>query len=214
MWTLVVGSEELLFIDKLCLLCLASMPMLNNLSTFFYRISSWKTLLLAIGFFIPFPAYFLRNLEASINAATGQSIDLIDALVGYSPIRISQMIEEYGMLGRAVYAQGELTVDVAYPFIYTFLFCVLLTLLFRHRTYTSFRLVNLLPVSILIIDLLENSCIVYLLKVYPTTSPVVTAFCSLLTNLKWTVTAIVLGLIVYGLVKLAIRSGHRKLERN
>ncbi|GAB3778334.1 hypothetical protein GCM10028818_27100 [Spirosoma horti] len=188
--------------------------MLNTLSTLFYRLSSWKTLVLAIGIFVPFPAYFLKNLEASINAQAGQSIGPIDLLVGYNPARISQMIGEYGPEGRAIYAQGELTLDVAYPFIYTFLFCILLTLLFRHRTYTSFRLVNVLPVSILIFDLLENSCIVYLLNIYPATSPVTTAFCSLLTNLKWMVTAIVLGLIVYGLVKLAIRSGQGKLERN
>ncbi|AKD57768.1 hypothetical protein [Spirosoma radiotolerans] len=188
--------------------------MLNNLSTLFYRISSWKTLLLAIGLFVPFPAYFLKNLEASINAQAGQPIGPIDLLVGYNPTRINQMVAEYGPTGRAIYTQGELTIDVAFPFIYTFLFCILLTLLFRHRTYTSFRLVNLLPVSILVFDLLENSCIVYLLNSYPATSRVVTAFCSLLTNLKWTVTAIILGLIVYGLVKLAMRSGHQKLERN
>jgi len=162
---------------------------------------------------VPFPAYFLPNLEASINAQADQPIGPVDLLVGYNPTRISEMISEYGDKGRAIYAQGELTIDVAYPFIYTFLFCVLLTLLFRHRTYTSFRLVNVLPISLLIFDLSENACVVYLLKIYPDTSPVVTAFCSLLTNLKWTVTTIVVGLVVYGLVKLAIRSSQRTLKR-
>lgn len=188
--------------------------MLTAISTVFYRISSWKALLLAIGLYVPFPAYLLKNLEASINAQSGQQIGPVDLLVGYNPARISEMIGEYGPEGRATYAQGESTIDVAYPFIYTFLLCVLLTLLFRHRTYTSFRLVNILPVSILVSDLLENSCIIYLLKIYPTTSPVVTAFCSLLTNLKWMVTAIVLGLVVYGLVKLAIRSSQGTLKRS
>ena len=188
--------------------------MLIATSTVFYRISSWKALLLAIGLYIPFPAYFLKNLEASINEQAGQQIGPVDLLVGYNPARISEMISEYGDEGRAIYAQGELTIDVAYPFIYTFLFCVLLTLLFRHRTYTSFRLVNVLPISLLIFDLLENACVVYLLKIYPITSPVVTAFCSLLTNLKWTLTTIIVGLVVYGLVKLAIRSGQGTLKRS
>ncbi|GAB3798410.1 hypothetical protein GCM10028819_19400 [Spirosoma humi] len=188
--------------------------MLTAVSTFFYRISSWRVLWLAVVFYIPFPAYFLKNLDATINAQAGQPIGPVDLLVGYNPARISKMIGAYGDKGRAIYAQGELTIDVAYAFVYTFLLCVLLTLLFRHRTYTSFRLVNVLPISLLIFDLLENSCIVYLLKIYPKTSPVVTAFCSLLTNLKWTVATIVVGLVVYGLVKLAIRNGQATLKRS
>ncbi|MCX6213405.1 hypothetical protein [Spirosoma sp.] len=181
--------------------------MLSALSTFFYRISSWKTLLLGIVLYVPFPAYVLKNLEARINTLAGHAVGPIDLLVGYDPFRIQQMVEAYGPEGRAVYAQGEKTADIAYPFIYTFLFCVILTLLFRHRKYNSFRLVNVLPVGILVSDLLENSCIVYLLNAFPDSSYVIASLCSVLTNLKWIVTMIVLGLVVYGLVKLAIRSG-------
>lgn len=186
--------------------------MLAALSTLFYRISSWKTLLLAIVINIPFSTYFLRNFEASINEQAGQPIGLIDALVGNDPARIAEMIGEYGAEGRAIYIRDELMLDIIYPFIYTLALSISLTLLFRHRKYTSFRLVNVLPVGILVFDLLENACIVYLLKTYPVTSPVVTAFCSLLTNLKWTVTTIVISLILYGLVKWAIRSSQKKLK--
>jgi hypothetical protein len=184
--------------------------MLSALSTFFYRISSWKTLLLGIALYVPFPAYILRNLAARLNTLAGHAVDPIDLLVGYDPNRVQQLVEDYGPEGRAVYAQGELTADIAYPFIYTFLFCVILTLLFRHRTYTSFRLVNVLPVGILVFDLLENSCIVYLLNTFPNTSYVIASLCSVMTNLKWTVTMIVLGLVIYGLVKMAIRSSRQK----
>lgn len=184
--------------------------MLATLSTFLYRIASWKTLLLAIVLYIPFPAYFFKNLEARMNAQAGYPIGPIDLLVGYSPAKISQMVDAYGAKGRAIYAQGILTIDVAYPFIYTFLLCIILTLLFRHRPYASFRLVNVLPVGILGFDLLENSCIVYLLKTYPAVSTVVTSLCSVFTNLKWTVTMIVLGLVLYGLVKLMVRRTRRK----
>lgn len=161
--------------------------------------------------YVPFPAYIFNNLEARMNALAGHSVGPIDLLVGYDPIRIQRMIEDYGPEGRAVYAQGELTADLAYPFIYTFLFCVILTLLFRHRKYNSFRLVNVLPVGILVSDLLENSCIVYLLKAFPNSPYVVASLCSVLTNLKWTVTMIVLGLVIYGLTKMAIRNGQRKM---
>lgn len=188
--------------------------MLTAISTLFYRISSWKTLLLAVIISMPFSTYFFENFEARINEQAGRPIGLIDALVGYDPARIAEMIGEYGARGRATYVQGELMLDIVYPFIYTLILGIALTLLFRHRTYTSFRLVNVLPVGILVFDLLENACIIYLLKIYPATSPVTTAFCSLLTNLKWTVTTIVIGLILYGLVKWAIRSSQKKLEHS
>lgn len=187
--------------------------MINAISTFFYRISSWKTLLLGLILYVPFPAYILKNLDARINTLAGHAVEPIDLLVGYEPLRIRTMVAAYGPEGRAVYAQGELTADLVYPFVYTFLLCVILTLLFRHRTYTSFRLVNTIPIVIFCSDLMENGCIVYLLTTFPNSSYVITSLCSVLTNLKWMVTMIVLGLVLYGLVKLAIRSGQKKIGR-
>ncbi|MVM40166.1 hypothetical protein GO730_25265 [Spirosoma sp. HMF3257] len=185
--------------------------MLTALSSFFYRTASWKTLLLGIVLYIPFPAYLFKNLEAQMNALAGKKIGPIDLLVGYDPARISQMVADYGSEGRAIYAQGELTYDLAYPVIYTFLFCVILSLVFRNRSYAPFQLVNIVPVGIWGFDLLENACIVYLLKSYPESSPSITSLCSVLTNAKWAVTAVVLGLFIYGLVRLAIDGRQRQI---
>ena len=178
--------------------------MLASLSTFLYRIASWKTLLLAVILYVPFPAYILKTLEANMNVLAGQALGPIDLLFGYDPAKIQQMVAAYGAEGRAIYAQGELTADLAYPLIYTFLFCLILSLLFRSRPYAPFQLVNIMPVGILLFDLLENCCIVYLLKTYPTASDTVASLCSIFTNLKWAVSLLVVGLIVYGLVRLAL----------
>lgn len=178
--------------------------MLASLSTFLYRLASWKTLLLAVLLYVPFPAYILKTLEANMDTLAGKAIGPIDLLFGYDPARIQEMVAAYGPQGRAIYRQGELTADLAYPLIYTFLFCIILSLLYRDRSYAPFRLVNLVPAGILLFDLLENGCIVYLLSAYPNTSDTIAALCSVFTNLKWGVSAIVIGLILYGLVRLAL----------
>ena len=146
-----------------------------------------------------------------MNAFAGSTIGPIDLLFGYNPARINEMVAAYGQDGRAVYASGELTIDIAYPIIYTFLFCLILSLLFRKRVYAHFRLVNVLPVGILVFDLLENVCIVYLLKNYPAASSGVASICSVFTNLKWVVSFVVLGLVVYGLVRLAKNRPYRSV---
>lgn len=178
--------------------------MLAALSTFFYRIASWKTLLLGVVLYVPFPAYFLTSLAQRTNDLAGQPIGPIDLLVGYDPARIQQLVAAYGPEGRAIYARGELTIDLAYPLIYTFLLCLILSLVYRNRPYVPFGRVNVLPVGVFLADLLENGCIVYLLRSYPAASWRVASLCSVLTNLKWAGAGLVLGLILYGLLRLAM----------
>ena len=178
---------------------LLSINMLNTLSSFFYRVASWKTLLLGVVLDALFPAYFFRNLEAHMNALAGKAVGPIDLLIGYVPDQITQLVADYGSEGRAVYARGEMTIDIAYPIVYTCLFCIILSLLYRNRTYAPFQLVNIVPVGIGVFDLLENACIVYLLKSYPEQSATIASLCSVFTNLKWGVTAVVVGLFLYGL---------------
>ncbi|WP_020598596.1 hypothetical protein [Spirosoma panaciterrae] len=178
--------------------------MLTTFSAFLYRIASWKRLLLGVVLYIPFPVYIFKQLEAEMNALAGKPLGPIDLVIGYDPARVMQMVADYGPEARGLYAQGELTYDLAYPLIYTFLLGVILSLIFRNRAYAPFRLVNLVPIAVWAFDLLENACIVYLLKSYPETSTTVASLCSVLTNLKWAAFAVVSGLIAYGFVRLAV----------
>lgn len=138
-----------------------------------------------------------------MNALAGQPVGPIDLLFGYQPEKIRQMVAAYGPEGRAIYALGEMTADLAYPLIYTFLFCLILSLLFRSLKTTRFRWINCLPISILFFDLLENACIVYLLKTYPDSALSAAPLCSVFTNLKWAASIVVLLLILMGLIRLA-----------
>ena len=181
--------------------------MLRSLSAWFYRIASWKTFLLGLVLYIPFPAYFFKNLEAQMNAFAGKAIGPIDLLMfEFNPQKILQMVADYGPEGRAIYAQGEMTLDIVYPFIYTFLFSVILSLLYRNKSYAPFLLVNIVPVFFIFFDFLENACIIYLLNTYPDASLSVATLCSILSNIKWAGLVIELGLAVYGLIRLLLQA--------
>lgn len=179
--------------------------MLHALSAFFYRIASWKTLLPGILLYPVIPVLVFAPLEARWNAYAGYAIGPIDLLVEFNPAKIQKMVADYGVENRSVYALTEMTADVIYPIIYTFLFCIILSLLFRKRGALAMSPVNVFPLTGLLLDYLENVCIVTLLKLYPDPLPVVATLCSVLTNLKWA-SFIVTGLLaVYGVIQLALR---------
>ncbi|OIN60425.1 hypothetical protein [Arsenicibacter rosenii] len=176
--------------------------MLRDLSTYLYKIASWKTLLLGGLLYVPFPAYFLSNLEAMINRYAGQPIGPIDLLLfNTEPARILDMVDMYGTEGRQIYAEGELIYDTIYPLTYTFLLCILLSAIYKNRTVTPFDLVNIVPFLFLWTDYLENICIITLLRTHPDTSLTVAAICAILSAVKWGGFFVSLVLILYGLLR-------------
>jgi len=165
------------------------------------RIASTKSFLVLLVIYLLFPAYILKNAEATINELTGKSIGPIDLTFGFNPSKTLQMVADYGEKARAYYAQGEMTMDVIYPIIYTFLFAVILTLLFRNKPYTPFRYVNLLPFVTILFDFIENVFIVMLLYRYPEQSMIVAVLCEIAKLLKWLSLAPVVFAVLYGLFK-------------
>jgi hypothetical protein len=179
--------------------------MLQRVSDFFYRIASRKTLLLGLALTLPFPAYILKEVEAGMNAYAGKAVGPIDLLIfNFDPDRIHQLLADYGPLGRPYYARAELTADVAYPLVYTFLFCVVLSLLYRNKSYAPYRPVNVLPLLLIPSDFLENVSIITLLNRYPDPQPTVTTLCLLFSAIKWATVLAVVGLILYGLIRRAV----------
>lgn len=141
-----------------------------------------------------------------MNTLAGRQIGPIDLLFfETSTERIFEMVEAYGPEGRRLYALGEVTADLAYPLVYTFLFGVMLSLLYRGRLYVPFRYVNVVPVGVLLFDLLENTCIVTLLLSYPTRLVGIAQACLVFTALKWVLVLLLLVLLLYGLVRLALQ---------
>lgn len=180
--------------------------MIRLLSAFFYRIASWKTLLLGILLYLPIPIFILGPLEKQLNRHAGYEIGPIDLLIfEFNPAKIQKMVADYGPEGRVIYAQGTLIDDTIYPVVYTFLFCIILSLLYRKRVAASWALVNVFPITGLVFDLLENAAVMTLLQTYPEPQPIVAVLCSVFSNLKWTSFGLTVLLAVQGLVCLVSR---------
>lgn len=176
--------------------------MTTALIHFLDRVANWKSLLLLFVLYISFPAWWLKNAEIDINQFAGKTIGPIDLTFGFDPARTLQMVADYGPAARAYYTRIELTVDVVYPLVYSFLFAVILTLLFRNRLYKPFARVTLLPFVSGLFDLLENVAIVGLLTGYPAQSPALAVWCEVAKLGKWLSFGLIIGLILYGLIRL------------
>ena len=177
---------------------------MNTLALFLNRIASWKSLVLLLILYVSFPAYFLKNAEETINQKAGKIVGPIDLTMGYNPERTLQMVSAYGNDARDYYASVEMTVDILYPLVYALLFGVILTLLFRKKSYAPPLWVNALPFVMQGVDYLENISIVILLKSFPDTLYSVAAFCEVVKLFKWVLMAAIVVMIVFGLIRLVM----------
>jgi hypothetical protein len=179
---------------------------MKKLSDFLNRISNWKTLIITLTIYMVFNLVLLKNAESKINELAQKTVGVIDLTFGFNPQKTLQMVAEYGDAGREYYADTEMTTDVLYPIVYTLLFCIILTLLFRNKPYKPFSFINLLPFGALVFDLLENLSIVTLLKSFPNSSETVAIICEIVKMLKWIAFGLVLISIFYGLIMLGLKS--------
>ena len=177
---------------------------MTTLTNFLDRIANWKSLVLLLILYVSFPVYWLKNAEIKINQLAGKPVGVIDLTIGYDPARTLRMVADYGPAARAYYARTELTADVGYPLVYSFLFTVILTLLFRNKAYKPFRWVTLLPFASLLFDYLENAAIVGLLTTYPAQSPMLAVLCEVAKLGKWFTFVLILISILYGLCRLIL----------
>jgi hypothetical protein len=174
---------------------------MNTLSRFLNKIATGPTLIVLLLAYISFPAYWLKNAEETINRLAGRPIGPIDLTFGFNPTQTLQMVADYGPEVRAFYTRTELTLDVIYPLVYTLLFAVVLTMLFRNRPYKPFAGVELLPLVTLVFDFLENATIVGLLTTYPAQSMTLAVLCEIFKLAKWISAGVVMLLVLYGLIR-------------
>jgi hypothetical protein len=179
---------------------------MKTFSQFIERIANGKLLILLFLIYAIFSGYILKNAEEKINQLAGKTVGVIDLTFGFNPQKTLQMVADYGDAAREYYAKTEMTTDVLYPIVYTLLFCIILTLLFRNKTYKPFSFINLLPFAALVFDFLENITIVTLLKSFPNTSETVAFLCEIFKMMKWLSFGLIILFVLYGLLKLGLKN--------
>lgn len=175
---------------------------MKSLSNFIEKIANWKSLVALLAIYMLFNVYFLKNAENEINKLAGKTIGVIDLTFSFDPNRTLNMMADYGASARSYYARTEMTTDVLYPIVYAFLLGVILTLLYRNKSYKPHAFINLLPFSSLAFDYLENLNIVTLLNTFPEQSYTIAVLCEIFKMLKWLSFGFSVFFILYGLIRL------------
>jgi hypothetical protein len=106
---------------------------------------------------------------------------VLDARGWYSPDEAKVLFERLGDEGRLLYAKTEVTLDLAFPFIYGTLFLLLTLRLYEEGVA---RRLMLVPLIAMVADLLENSLIAYLAWTFNGQASALTWVAALFTAIK------------------------------
>lgn len=180
------------------------MKMLHNLSAWFYRKTSLSFVLAFLALHVMMVAVILPGLEKSFAAYT--SLKILDLRFGFSSDEAHALLDGLGEAGRIQYRLIEMTVDVIYPFIYTGLFVLLISLIYRNMLppTAKLRIINLLPFTVMLFDFLENTGIILLINRFPARADALVGLTSRTNQLKWLLFAAVVVVVVFGLGMAAI----------
>lgn len=133
--------------------------------------------------FLIFPLSYRINPE----------LTLLDVQISYSPEKAYDILEKFSETERENYLLAELTVDLVYPIIYSFLLCFIIFLVFKNQTLAKF------PFLILIFDYIENFGIVTLIYNYPEKLIILAWITGIATSIKWLLVGVSVIIIMYGL---------------
>ena len=180
--------------------------MLSKLSSLLHSWARGWLILALVAAFVIFEVITLPRLQAT---PAGNIVSL-DAQLFYTPEQAFATVAAYGE-ARHFWIPIYLTWDVVNPVLYTLIFGLLISWLFRRGFKPESRLqrLNVLPVGAGVCDLLENICIVTLLAVYPAQPAVVAWLSTICTVGKMGFLSVSTLLILAGLVAAAV-NGFKK----
>jgi hypothetical protein len=179
--------------------------MKSTRTSFFFIILLALVLLFSL---VLFPARS-RRLERLNNA----DLPNLDTWLGYTAQQAQALAAQYSPAARSYYATTELTLDLAFPLVYSAWLLITLSSIRRMLALHSGWSVWAwqLPYAVLAADLLENTAIAILFWGYPTQLASVAWAASLFSALKWLLGALCLGLVIGGALWLAAKTVQRRL---
>lgn len=160
---------------------------------FIQKHASWKNVLILLGIMLCF--YFLFF---PVFLPKGEHALLLDSELGYRGGEVYEIIGNYSDSMRRTYVLNELTLDLVFPFVYTFLFAFVICLLYR-RPFPA-----LIPFLALAADLLENAGLVILMSAWPKQLLWLAITTSRISGLKWALAGTNLVIVAAGAVYFLI----------
>ncbi len=161
--------------------------------TFIKKTASWKSILILMGIMLLFEfLWFPQFLPKGENARS------LDTEIAYNADDAYEIIGNYTDNMRQRYILGEITLDLVFPVIYTFLFSFLIFFLYKNATLALF------PFLQMIFDYLENTSIVIMLSAWPNKIMWLATATSIFSMIKWALVGITSLIVLAGTIRFVI----------
>ena len=176
------------------------------LSFFLLKISNWRSFISFFILYLAFNIYFLPEGFKSKLPVADKDLPILDLQMGYNPQRVKEIVSMYSGEAKEAYILGATITDSIYPLVYFTFFGIILSLIYyKWRIKPLWPLMNLLPLSIILFDYLENYTIVKMLNTFPGDIESLAIVCSTFTSFKWLTAFFSIGLMIFGLLKNFLR---------
>ncbi|MEE4177792.1 MAG: hypothetical protein V2I46_09800 [Bacteroides sp.] len=178
--------------------------MISKFSNWLLRQANGLIILILIALLVVFNRFLFPYFI--VHFGPGEGMPLLDTLFGFRPDQANYLLSSYGEAGRQGYITTIAVIDSLYPFVYGGLmaFSMSWTLKMTGFHGTSLQKLNLLPVTAMIFDFVENAGILGLLKLFPHKATALAGFTSIMGMAKWVLVflsiLIIIGLSVWGLI--------------
>ncbi|MFN8315472.1 MAG: hypothetical protein U0T32_03370 [Chitinophagales bacterium] len=182
--------------------------MLQTISAFFWRISTWKVLVFALFAYALWGGLVMTKGMHHIQDLCGQKVEILDLQFHSSPENTRAILSSYTAEAKQFGMIFGLVFDTIYPLVYGFLFIVTGCLVFRKRKeqFPWLFYLPLLPLLIIVMDYAENINIASLLYTFPSVSDIRIEVTSAFSSLKWILVFVEALLLIGGLIWLVLPS--------
>lgn len=161
------------------------------------HIANWKFIVPLSIVFLSFPLFFFEYYQSKIDVVAGSKLKILDIRLNYSFDDVNGLFAAMGIEGREIYSIISGKVDMVFPIVNSLLLILILFNLLKRVTLPNSKWLYLSfsPLIASFFDFLENFNILILLNSYPNTTYDQVATASLMTSIKWSSLAFVIGLI-------------------
>lgn len=182
--------------------------MLQTISAFFWRISTWKTFVVALLAYVLWGGLVMTKGMQHIQDLCGQKVEILDLQFHSSPENTRAILGSYTAEAKQFVMVFGLVFDTIYPLVYGFLFIVTGCLIFRKRKekFPWLFYLPLLPLLIIVVDYAENINIASLLYTFSSVSDIRINITSAFSSLKWILVVVEALLLFGGLIWLVLPS--------
>lgn len=178
---------------------------MRNLSETLYALSTGRRALLGLIVFLLFTALVLPAQAEKAAAYTVHGSP--DGAFWYTPAELKRMAADYGAEGRQAYANARWQFDILWPLVYAFFLTTALSFVYaKGGLCGNARLLNLVPLTGMLLDFAENLSTSWVMLRYPAPAPLAAALAPVFTLLKWLFVNGSFLLLLAGVLWLAIRA--------